>query len=316
VKGINLVYIPTIEKKSLSQFVHSFQSILHACFRKYDIIFVVNSANGPFGMITRLLGRKTMINVDGLEWLRPKWKGFGSTYFFHASRMATRYFDVIVNDSDEMARIYMELFKAPSTVIAYGANIRYSEHPEVIEKWNLKDRDYYLIVGRLIPDNNADLIVREFLKSETRRKLVIVGDVPYDDPYANGIKATKDERIVFTGYITDATELSELYHHCFAYFHGHEFGGTNPTLLTALASGCAVMALDTPFTREMLKGKEYGLFFTKDENNLTFLMEKLEREPETLDSYREKSRERITDNYTWEKITGQYIDLFNSICRT
>ena len=99
VNGIRLVYIPTIEKKTLSQFIHSLQSMLHACFCRYDVILVVNSANGPFGLLTRIFRKRTAINVDGLEWLRPKWKGMGARYFHWASRLATRLYDRVITDS-------------------------------------------------------------------------------------------------------------------------------------------------------------------------------------------------------------------------
>ena len=313
VNGIDLVYIRTIEKKTLSQFLHSFQAVLHACFRPFDIILVVNPANGPFGLFTRIFRKKTAINMDGLEWLRPKWKGLGAKYFHAAAKLATKLYDVIVNDSFEMQRIYREEFSRDSTVIAYGANIRYSKHPALIEKWGLKRDDYYLVVGRLIPDNNADIIVREFIESSTNKKLVIVGDVPYRDDYTQRIKNTLDPRLVFTGYVTDQDELAELYHNCFAYFHGHEFGGTNPTLLKALAYGCGILALDTVFSREVLKNGTYGMFFSKTPGDIKGLIREVEENPGLMKDFREKSRERIKDNYTWEKITDQYVQLFRDL---
>ena len=308
--NISLVYIPTIEKKSLSQFIHSFLSIIHACFHPYDILFVVNSGNGPFGLITRLFRKKTMINVDGLEWLRPKWKGLGAKYFYYASKMAVRFYDVIVNDSFAMEQIYLDLFNTKSTVIAYGANIRYSQNPLLISKWGLHPQEYYLIVGRLIPDNNADLIIEEFLKTRSSKKLLIVGDVPYEDQYALKLKRLKDERLVFTGYITNQTELAELYHQCFAYIHGHEFGGTNPTMLDALATGCAVIALDTVFTREMLADGRFGIFYSKVSGSLSHLITSIEEDQSVPDKLRKHARERIEQTYTWDKITRQYIKLF------
>lgn len=203
INGINLIYINSIEKKSLSQFVHSIQSMIHACLHDFDIILTVNSANGPFGIISRLFSKKTAINVDGLEWLRPKWKGLGSKYFYWASKLSTLLYDVVITDSPEMQKIYENEFGAQSTMIAYGANIRESKNPELIERWELQPNSYYLIVGRLIPDNNADLIVREFISSRSSMKLVIVGDVPYSDMYASAIKSTHDPRLLFTGYVTD-----------------------------------------------------------------------------------------------------------------
>ena len=315
VNDVRLVYLSTIEKKSLSQLIHSFQSMIHAVFSDVDIILVVNSANGPFGLISKIFRKKSAINVDGLEWLRPKWKGLGGKYFYWASKLSTKLYDEIINDSDAMADFYKKEFNTDSTVIAYGSNIRYSEKPELIKKWNLKQNGYYLIVGRLIPDNNSDLIVKEFVKSNTTKKLVIVGDVPYQDEYATKIKKTKDDRIIFTGYVKDQNELAELYHNCFIYFHGHEFGGTNPAMLHALAYGCAILALNTVFTKEMLADGKYGLFFTKEENNLKSLIEQIESNIEQIEHFKSISRNRITENYTWEKITNQYIDLFHKLIK-
>ncbi len=138
VNNVKLKYISTVESKTLSQLIHSFQSMLHACLNNFDIILVVNSANGPFGLISKIFSKKTAINVDGLEWLRPKWKGLGAKYFYWASKLSTKLYDEIINDSFAMADLYKKEFNAESTVIAYGANIRYSQNAELINKWNLK----------------------------------------------------------------------------------------------------------------------------------------------------------------------------------
>lgn len=316
VNGIHLIYLKTIEKKTVSQLLHSFMSILHAClFGHYDIILVVNSANGLFGIITKVFKVKSAINVDGLEWLRPKWKGLGSKYFYFSSKLATKLYDVIINDSFAMADFYRKEFNIESEVIAYGANIRYSEKPELIKKWNIEKNEYYLIVGRLIPDNNSDLIISEFIRSNSIKKMIVVGDVPYKDKYAERIKSTVDHRIIFTGYINDQDELSELYSNCFAYIHGHEFGGTNPTMLHALAFGCAVIALDTVFTREMCDNEKHAIYFNKNKNSLKQIIENIEENDSVLNKLRETSRLRIIENYTWDKITDQYLNLFNNMLK-
>ncbi|HEU4470465.1 MAG TPA: DUF1972 domain-containing protein [Flavisolibacter sp.] len=315
VNGIYLHYMPSVPTKSLSQLSNSFLSTVHALFKGYSAILYVNSANGIFGVLTRLFGKRTAINVDGLEWLRPKWKGLGAKTFYFTSRMATKWMDVIVTDAEAMRQVYLAEFKKDSVVIAYGANIRHSKQPELIRRWNLNRHDYYLIVGRLIPDNNALLILQEFIKSDSKKKLVVVGDVPYKDEYATNIKQIKDERVLFTGYVKDPDELAELYHNCFAYFHGHEFGGTNPTLLKALAYGCAVLALDTTFSREVLAGDQYGLYFSKEQGSLRMLVRTVENEEALIETLRHKSRQRIISEYTWEKITRQYLDLIDSMVK-
>ena len=127
VNGVELVYMPTVQTKSLNQLVHSFFSMLHACFSKTDVILVVNAANGPFGLISLLAQKKTLINVDGLEWLRPKWKGLGAAYFKFAAKLATLFYNTIITDAEAMRQVYLQTFNTDSTVIAYGANIRHSK---------------------------------------------------------------------------------------------------------------------------------------------------------------------------------------------
>lgn len=315
VNGIKLIYMPAVETKSLTQLTHSFFSMIHACLSDVDVIFVVNSANGPFGLISILFGKPTAINVDGLEWLRPKWKGFGSKYFFWASKMATKFYDKIINDSDEMQRIYLELFKADSNVIAYGANPSYHSDSTKLQKWNLQKESYFLIVGRLVPDNNADLIIAGFAQSDSKRKLVIVGDVPYKDTYAEGLKSIQDQRILFTGYVTDPEELKALYHNCYAYFHGHEYGGTNPAMLKALGYGCAILALDTPFNQEMLQNGKHGWYFEKNPQSVSELVSKAENEDSEIRELRKTARNGLTKKYDWDYVTDQYLEVFEELRR-
>ncbi len=315
VNGIECIYTPAIESKSLTQLTHTFFSMIHACFSDADVIFVVNSGNGPFGLISKIFGKPTAINVDGLEWLRPKWKGLGSKYFFWASKLATKLFDQLINDSDEMRKVYLELFKADSKVIAYGANARESVDSKPIEKWNLGSRSYYLIVARLVPDNNADLIIEGFLRSDSKRKLVILGDVPFEDKWASRLMNIKDERLLFTGYVTDPNELAALYSHSYAYFHGHEFGGTNPAMLKALGYGCAILALNTPFSQEMLQNGKHGLFFEKTAESVESIVQKAEAAPEKMEEFRLSARLGLTQKYNWDYVTDQYLEVFESLSR-
>lgn len=315
VNGIECIYTPAIETKSLTQLTHTFFSMIHACFSDVDVIFVVNSGNGPFGIISKLFGKRTAINVDGLEWLRPKWKGFGSKYFYWASKLATKFYDQLINDSDEMRRVYLELFQADSKVIAYGANPRDSVDATPIKRWNLESRGYFLIVGRLVPDNNADLIIEGFLKSNSKKRLVITGDVPFEDAWANRLKNLQDERLLFTGYVKDPEDLAALYSHCFVYFHGHEFGGTNPAMLKALGFGCAILGLNTPFNQEMLQNGKHGWYFEKNADSIKSIVEKAELEADKMSEFRLTARSGLTQKYNWDHVTEQYLEVFMSLAK-
>ena len=315
VKGIKLVYVPTIESKSLSQLIHSFLSMCHAVTSDADVIFAVNAANGPFGLISKIFRKPTAINVDGLEWLRPKWKGLGAKYFKIAARLSTILFDQIINDSDEMRKVYLNLFKKESVVIAYGATVIKSEELSLIKQWPITPKEYYLVVGRMIPDNNADIIVKGFLASNSTKKMVVVGDVFYRDNYADKLKALKDERLIFTGYVNDSDVLAALYHHSYMYVHGHEFGGTNPTMIKAMAYGCGILALNTVFNKEMLNNDSYGIYFDKNQEAVRRQINYADQYPKEIKKLRQNSHLGITDKYNWDCITDRYLEVFKRLAK-
>ena len=308
VNGVNLVYTPSLNSKVFSQLFNSFFSFIHVCFSKNDVVFVVNSANGPFGFLTKIFRKKTCINVDGLEWLRPKWKGLGSLYFKFASKLATIFYDEIITDSIEMSKVYNKKFCKKSNVIAYGSTMSQINDLDILEKFFLKKNEYYLIVGRLIPDNNSKLIVEGFLKSNSNKLIVIVGDVPYNDNYANNIKLLSSNKVIFTGYINDQVYLTTLYENCFGYIHGHEFGGTNPTMINALDLNCQILALDTVFNREMLEKKK-SVFFNK--NTIT---EKINEFEDIFEELIKKNKNyKFPEKYDWEFIVKQYLEVFRGL---
>ena len=313
INGVELVYMPTVQTKSLNQLVHSFFSMVHACCSKVDVILVVNAANGPFGLISRLAQKKTLINVDGLEWLRPKWKGLGAAYFKFAAKLATLFYNTIITDAEAMRQVYLQTFKANSTVIAYGANIRHAKNPELINQFGLTPNTYFLIVGRLIPDNNSDLLLEGFKKANSNKKLVIVGDVPYQDAFAQNMKANASDQILFLGYVNDSEVLAELYHQSYAYLHGHEYGGTNPTMLKAMAYGCAILALDTVFNREMLENGEFGWFFQKTSDAVALYLQQADNNPIAVETLKAKARNGITQKYNWDEVTKAYVTVFKAL---
>ncbi len=318
VKGVRLIYTGGLKGKSLTQMTHSLTASLTLLWRlrdRPDAVLFVNSANGPFGALMKAAWIPSAINVDGLEWLRPKWRGLGALYFRLASRLATWTFDLLITDARAMADVYAAQFGARSTVIAYGAEPAWSESKSDVRELGLDPGEYFLVVGRLVPDNNADLLLQGFAQSGTRRKLVVVGDVPYQDAYAASVRALGDERTVFLGYVRDRRLLTELYCNAYAYLHGHEFGGTNPTLLTALATGCCVLALDTPFSREVLDGDRHGLYFGKTAESVAAAIAVADQDRGLVEGYRAHARDRITSAYTWERITDQYEEALGTLVR-
>jgi glycosyltransferase involved in cell wall biosynthesis len=277
------------------------------------VVLVLNLAAGPFGWLGRIFGKKMIINTDGLEWKRPKWKGLGSAYFYFGAWCATKFYHQLVSDASAMQEVYLKQFKAISEVIAYGAPPFIELAPTSLQKFNLSPHSYYLIVGRMIPDNNAHVLINEFLASNSTKKLVVVGDVPYKDEYAHKLKAKASERLIFTGYVNQQEELLSLYQHCFMYLHGHEFGGTNPTMLKAMSNNCAILALDTIFNREMLGNGQFGLFFKKKQGDLAQKIKSLELNTVEINRLRKIVANGIGEKYDWDKVTDKYLSLFNEV---
>jgi glycosyltransferase involved in cell wall biosynthesis len=317
-KGVKLVYLPCIERRALSTITHSFLAILHASVHPSDVILVWNAANGPFGWILRCAGKRAVISVDGMEWLRPKWQGLGAIYFKWAAKAATRAYPLVITDAQEMKRLYWEEFGAKTTYIAYGANIEPSEHPEVLAEYGIEPRDYYLIASRLVPDNNADLIVRAFVASNSHRTLVIAGGTGHtgnkkERAFLDSLKAEANDRVKLLGHIESQKHIKELHHHCYAYIHGHEFGGINPSLLKALGFSNCVLALNTPFNSEVLEDGRYGILFSKDVADLATHLSQLEAHPELAEEYRRRATEPIRQRFNWDLVAQQYLDAFTQV---
>lgn len=317
-QGVDLVYLPNFEHKVASTLSHSFLSTLHAMIYESDVILVWNAANGPFGWLLRLAGKKCVINVDGMEWLRPKWQGLGKKYFEWAAKTATRAFPVVITDAEEMKRLYLKEFGVDTTYIAYGANIEPSENPGIIEQYGLKSREYYLIASRLVPDNNADLIVEAFVKSGSDKYLAIAGGADYkgntiEAAFIQKLKSMDNGRVLFLGHIDNSDHIKELHHHCYAYIHGHQFGGINPSLLKALGFSNCILAHNTPFNSEVLAGGQYGLLWDKNVNSLVEKIQFIEGNPDAAEVFRERANEPIHERFNWDLIAKQYISVFNQV---
>jgi len=312
-RGIRIVYMPCLKGKNTSQFSHSLLSTIHVLFTKADIVFFCNASNGPFGLLLKIFRKRSVINVDGLEWLRPKWGKFAKKYFKFGAWSATKFFDRVITDAKGMQQYYLDEFNAKTTDIAYGAYPQFSKNPKLIEQFGLKPNEYYLIASRLVPDNNADIIIKAFVKSKSERTLAIAGGVPYKNEFVEQLQNIKDSRVVFLGHIDDQETVLELHLNTYGYLHGHEFGGTNPALLKALSCGNFVIALDTVFNREVLDKGKFGVFFKKSVTGLTEQIDKYDSDESLVKPYRKMARDRIIDNYSWEKIIQEYLEVFSNL---
>lgn len=311
-RGVRLVYVPSWGGKNLSAVVATFFALLHATVTEaFDIYFFVNVGMGFHCALARLLGKRVVLNVDGLDWTRAKWGSVARAYFRSAAWVAVRVCHRLVTDAEAMRQFYLQRYARDTTMIAYGAYIESSERPELIELLGLQRDQYFLVLSRLVPENSVELIVEAYRASGARRKLVIGGGASYDSRFHRRLRAMASENVLFLGHVDDQALVRELYCNCYAYLHGHSVGGTNPALLRALGYGCCVVALDTVFNREVVG--DAGLFFPSSHDSLAALLRQLEGHRERVVELRRRGPERIRQRYTWERISGDYERLFGEV---
>jgi glycosyltransferase involved in cell wall biosynthesis len=308
-RGVRLVYLPSVETKNLSTPTHTLACMVDVLFRNVDVMLVTNVANTLHCLVPRLLGKKVALNVDGVEWKRSKWSAAGRLYFYWNARLAGKVCpNGIITDAVAMQRIYRDEFGTRSVCMAYGANIERSVNPDALRRYNLEPFQYYLIASRLVPENNADLIIKGFERLGGGKILAIAGDANYRSSFVDSIKQTRNPRVRFLGHVGSSEDVKELHCNCYAYIHGHSMGGTNPALLKALGYGNCILALNTPFNREVVG--EYGILFENDPADLAARLRHLEQHPEEVIRYRQRAPQRIIHAYSWDHITDQYEDYF------
>lgn len=269
------------------------------------------------------LGCTVFVNPDGHEWMRAKWSAPVKKYWKTSERLMVKYCDGLICDSVNIEKYIQReyaKYKPKTCFVAYGANVDETKQQESAvqkyQKWleehGLKQDEYYLIVGRFVPENNYATVIKEFLKTESDKKLVLVTNVEQNKYYQELCETTgcdEDDRICFPGTVYDAELLWIIRKHAYAYVHGHEVGGTNPSLLEALAVTDVNLLLDVSFNKEV--GSDAALYWSKEEGSLQNVFEKLENISKAERTVLgEKARKRISEEYSWKKIVNQYEKIF------
>ena len=307
-RGVRLVILPTVMHKYLDTPVHTFLSTAHAMFRRYDVLLYCNSANAFCTFVPRIFGKKVALNVDGLEWQRAKWNRFGRAVYRFSEYLSTLLPDRVVTDARVVQDYYHERFRKPSTYIPYGTPVGRTSSAEILAQYGVERGRYFLYVSRLEPENNALAVVREFEKVRTGHRLVVVGDAPFSSAYIRSLKATKDSRIVFTGYVF-GSGYREFQSNAYGYIQATEVGGTHPALLEAMGHGNCILANDVPEHREALG--DAGVYYRiREPGSLASRITWAAAHPDEVRRLRGKAMRRAAERYSWEKVTLDYERLF------
>lgn len=290
---------------------------------KNAIVYVLACRIGPFigwyKKKLKKLGASLFVNPDGHEWKRAKWNSAIKAYWKFSEGLMVKHSDLLICDSINIENYIKKDYSKfnPKTIyIAYGADISKSilgDKDYTLINWyrkhNIKRKEYYLVVGRFVPENNYELMIKEFMKSKSKKDLVIITNVEKNKFYKELKEKTKfhtDDRIKFVGTIYDSELLKKIRENAYAYIHGHEVGGTNPSLLEALAATDFNLLFDVGFNREVAENG--ALYFNKENGSLTKIIDN-ELDKEIISILGKKAKNRITSEYQWITIVNRYEDL-------
>lgn len=294
----------------------------------HPIVYCLACRIGPFARKFQKqihkLGGKFYVNPDGHEWLRAKWPLPVRKYWKYSEKHMVKHADLLVCDSKNIEKYIRESYakyNPQTTFIAYGAEIRRSrlaDNDEKFTSWlaekGLISKEYYLVVGRFVPENNYETMIREFILSKTSKNFALITNV--NESFLDELKKKtgfdKDPRIKFVGTVYDQELLMKIREQAYGYFHGHEVGGTNPSLLEALASSDLNLLLDVGFNREV--GEDTAIYWKKEKGNLAATIERADTLPaDEIKALANASTGRIANAYSWAFISNEYAGVWEQM---
>lgn len=297
---------------------------------KNPIVYIMACRIGPFikkyYKWIHKLGGKIYLNPDGHEWMRAKWSAPIRKYWKVSEQLMIKYSDLAICDSINIEKYIHECYDGKgiknrnpkTTFIAYGADLtlsKLSDSSETLVNWYKKNglikKNYYLVVGRFVPENSFEVMIREFMKSKSKRDFALITNVNgrFLDELEEKLHFKSDQRIKFVGTVYDQELLKKIRENAYAYFHGHTVGGTNPSLIEALGSTDLNLLVNVGFNKEV--AEDCALYWSRKPGNLAKLINKADQmSADEIAEMGRKAKNRVAEEYTWDKICRQYEDVF------
>ena len=311
-RGIRLKTVFTIDAKGLAAMTSSFFAAIKAAFGKYDVVHF--HAEGPCAMlwIPKLLGKRCVCTIHGLDWQRAKWAhGFGSKYIHFGEKVAAKYADEIIVLSRDVQKYFLDTYHRKVRFIPNGVNRPEKHEPEMIkEKFGLEKEDYILYLGRLVPEKGIAYLIQAYKKIKTDKKLVIAGGASDTDSFVEELNrlAAGDDRIIFTGFVQGQL-LKELYSNAYIYTLPSDLEGMPLSLLEGMSYGNCCLVSDISECADVIE--DHGVSFRKsDIKDLAEKLQDLCDHPEKVREYQDNAADYILRKYNWDDVVRQTIDLY------
>jgi glycosyltransferase involved in cell wall biosynthesis len=316
-EGVRLVHTPALRSRTLEQLSHELSSIVDSIGRGFQLYYFLGYRGAPFYVPIRASKRVVVVNTDGLEWKRRKWNRLGRLYLRTAEWLAAHLAaDELVSDARAIADYFRAAHGKDSTYLTNGAYV-FGEgdlQAGVLERYGVERGGYYLVACRIEPENNVDLIVREFIASGSERELIVAGGMNYETPFWQELQElARGSRVRFLGPVYGPMLIESLHLGAYGYLHGHEVGGTNPALLKAMGCGNLAIALETAFNAENLA--DAGRYWTKTPGSLADQIRWADAHPLEVREHGVRARDRIREHYTWDGVADAHDRFFRDTAR-
>lgn len=306
-KEVHIVHCYDPESKigTVGQFIYDLNCIQDARKRDFDIILQLGYTSSSVWFSLHPKNAVVVTNMDGLEWKRTKYSKIVQKALQIAERLAVKKSDYLISDSIGIQKYINEKYRKESTYIAYGAHNFTTPNAEILKQYQVETQNFNMIMARFEPENNIEMVLDGVYLSDNKTTILVIGN--YNTKFGAYLKNkfSRAEHIRFMGPIYDLEHLNNLRFYSNLYFHGHTVGGTNPSLLEAMASKALIASHDNDFNKGVLKENAY-YFSTAEE------VKKILNTIKKSDNLRfvENNYAVIASTFNWEKINEQYLQLF------
>lgn len=311
-EGVKIVkqYSPESLIGAAANFIYDYLCLRDALKNDYDII--LECGYNPAAIFYYLcpIHKSILItNMDGLEWKRDKWNRFTKKLIKYFEKCGVKKSDFLVSDNLGSLDYYREEYGKESVFIPYGAEEFKRPNYDAIKELSLSRNGYFLLVARLEPENNIEMIIEGYLKSKSNFSLVVVGKL--NTSYAKYLESEyKSSGVRFLGGIYNKKRLNNLRYFSSIYFHGHSVGGTNPSVIEAMSCGCFIISHDNIFNRSVLN--DNALFF-KDTDDISYYIEHLDEYKSRRKNFIKSNFHQINTKYNWKLIVSKYEQFFQRL---
>lgn len=312
-RGVHIRRVPVLPFSGLSAAMGSLFATIRAVFGGFDCVHLHAEGIAAMAFLPRLLKKRTVVTIHGLDWKRSKWGRFASWYLKRGERTAVRYAHEIIVLSEAMRQYFLDTYGRATVYIPNGMDKHEPAEPNIIRsRWGLEKDGYLLYLGRLVPEKRAEDLIRAFRGAGVDKKLVIAGNPSELEEYYERLKAAAagEGRIIFTGFV-DGELLRELYSNCYLYCLPSELEGMPISLLEAMSYGCCCVSSDIPECTEVVGDFGYS-FPTGDRTKLKELLKSLCQNPELVEQSRQKVRHSFA-HYTWDEVTERTLALYEGV---